>query len=121
MSRLTLVVLNDRSQLEEVVADYECILRIQDDNELLNQMQGPDSHIKPYLIPSALSIRFPVIYAAATIQRDGNGALLTYLHAGQFDHVLLQSGISPHNRAIFTYLSSLPKETPVILYWDRDE
>lgn len=119
MTRLTLVVLNDRSQLEEVVAVYESILRFQSDDELLSQIEGPKSHIKPYLIPSTCSVIFPLHYARSAIRHDGNGALLTYLHAGQFDHVLLQSGISQHNRAIFTYLSALPKETPVILYWDE--
>lgn len=117
MTRLTLIVLNDRSQLGQPVADYECIMRIQSDDELLNQMQGPKSHITPYLIPSAFSVTFPVNYAMSAIRHDAKGALLTYLHAGQFDHVLLQSGITQHNRAIFTYLSLLPKETPVILYW----
>ena len=52
------------------------------------------------------------------IRSDVYGGELTFVEAGELNKIALPNSISPWDRAVMAFVSTLPPKTPIILYWN---
>ena len=90
--------------------DYELF------SQLTNHRSGQRSEFVKDL-PKKLWILHFTETGIKRTRKDPLGTNLTYLPAGDFQK-FQRSSKSSVNKGIFAYLAKLPKEIPVILYWE---
>lgn len=116
---LLLLPLSGKEVLKEKDMYCGTQLRLEDDYDLLGQISeifGPGPDIDTYPIPEGATLSFYGENGLEETRTSGMGGLLYFAYAGDFRRVKVP-GPASVNKAIMAYLSALPRNTPVFLYW----
>lgn len=96
------------------------VLSFDRDYSLFGQIQRIGNStvvLNPVALPAGVEFQWYSDEGIKTLTTDAYGTLLTWVPTHEFGRVNFRHSHSMWNQVVVQFLTSLPKEMPVVLYW----